>query len=88
MKSEAPQKRRPLFGHQETSRKSFNHVSTYNNFQSTEQREKPQPQPPPVIIRGFIFDYCQNTSLHGMKYIAQRDRRWYERWVLQCRAER
>jgi len=83
MKSNAPQKRRPFFGHPGTTKTSFNRVSTCSNFQSTEQRQKPQqpqqPQPPPVIIRGFIFDYCQNTSLHGMKYIAQRDRRWYER---------
>jgi hypothetical protein len=35
-----------------------------------------------------MFDYCENTSLHGMKYIAQRDRRWYERWVFVSRTER
>jgi hypothetical protein len=56
------------------SKVPFYQISQYKTFQNTRQKQQQ-----PIINRGFIFDYCENTSLHGMKYIAQRDRRWYER---------
>ena len=43
---------------------------------------QPSPRKPihnPVILRGFIFDFCDNTSIHGMRYISERQRHWSER---------
>ncbi|CAH0746924.1 unnamed protein product [Bemisia tabaci] len=37
------------------------------------------------IRRGLLF-YCQNCSIHGLKYIAEPDRHWAERlfWIIVC----
>ncbi|XP_021936739.1 pickpocket protein 19-like isoform X2 [Zootermopsis nevadensis] len=78
--------RRLYFGYKEPSKTPAYPVSQYDTFQTRRQHQQQQQQQQPIIIRGFIFDYCENTSLHGMKYIAQRDRHWYERvlWSLLC----
>lgn len=80
--------RRLYFGYKEPSKTPAYPVSQYDTFQTRRQHHQQQQQQQPIIIRGFIFDYCENTSLHGMKYIAQRDRHWYERWVFKSRNER
>jgi len=83
MNSFVPRKRRPFFGHQEPSKIPLNHLSSYNNFQYSQQQQQQkqhqQQQQQSINFRGLIFDYLENTTLHGMKYIAQHERRWYER---------
>ncbi|XP_069676703.1 sodium channel protein Nach-like [Periplaneta americana] len=65
-----PRRRQPLERHEQMSKTSLSQESQYQ----------------PVIIRGYIFDYCANTTVHGMKYIAERGRHWSERilWSLLC----
>ncbi|PSN50549.1 hypothetical protein C0J52_03497 [Blattella germanica] len=74
-KDSIPRPRQPIHSHHTPRNNTLSPSNNYNVLQTKS-----------VIVRGFIFDYCENTTVHGMRYISERDRHWTERllWTFLC----